>query len=67
MAWIYLWQSRMAEMGGFGGDTPPVSGILSSLVTSVRFVLDLDPGFISVRKHISIKESISFVAVIFVN
>ncbi len=54
-------------MGGFGGDTPPVSGILSSLVTSVRFVLDLDPGFISVREYISARKHISFVAVIFVN
>ena len=54
-------------MGGFGSDTSPVSGILSSLVTSVRFVLDPDPGFISIREYIFARKHISIVAVPFVN
>ena len=42
----------VAETGGFGGDTPPVSGILSIFITSVRFVLDPD-------RDLSIEENIS--------
>lgn len=42
----------VAETGGFRGDTPHVSGILSIFITSVRFVLDPD-------RDLSIEENIS--------